>query len=574
METSSHMLARAERYVPRDGAAVSVRLGKGRRGRLSDISKSGLGALFRHGVPNLSPGDRIAQTWLGHGGKSFPCGSGEIVRVEERKTRRGSGWFVGIRFDSQRDPLLTELSDSIRPPCPSSRELRAPRLDQGGPVNALTTTIDRFYAKGGPDILAKCSHFQGWMDDMMNRRIYQRLYRLTVTGPLDRRISVFDPEMQGERSMICFDSNSYLGLHLHPRVIERTMEVMQRVGYGTASAQLLCGTNRYLCELEEALSDFHGRQATLVFPSGFAANIGILTALVRKTDALLWDRFAHASIQEGCRTARAGFGRTFEHNDMASLEARLMEAQHLGSQGKLVATDGVFSMHGRLAPLPELVELCGRYGARLMVDDAHGLGVLGQTGGGTEEHFGIPGRVDVLMGTLSKSLGAVGGYVTGSRELIDYLRFFAPSGMFTTTLPAATCAGLTEALRLVRAEPEHRQRLWENINWFVPALRDRGLLVSEAVSPIVTVFVGDQGFMYRLSGELSDAGIKCGNVAYPAMAKGESILRFTLNARHTREDLEIAVDTLGRLGKKLDILGRTREQILEIGRGVASASAA
>jgi glycine C-acetyltransferase len=319
-----------------------------------------------------------------------------------------------------------------------------------------------------------------------------------------------------------------------------------------------------LRELEVELSAFHGRQDTLVFPTGFAANLGAIAALVRKTDAVLRDRFAHASIQEACRSSAARYNRVFAHNDMASLERRLQKADESGCSGKLIVTDGVFSMHGRVAPLPELVALAKRTGARLMIDDAHGAGVLGATGGGIEEHYGMPGSVDVMMGTLSKSFGCLGGYVTGSQDLIYYLRFFAPSSMFTTSLPAPLCAGITEAIRLVRDEPEHHARLWRNIRQFAPALGAAGFVVSPPDSAIVTIFVGSDALMFHLNRELFDAGIKCSSVSYPAVAKGHAILRMTLNANHTEADLSQAVDVLTGLGRKYGLLHRTEAELCEL----------
>ena len=571
---SNSLVARAERYVPRSDTSLSIAVPEVGIGVVADLSLTGLGALFSSEIEDLEPGTRLRRMDLTYREKRIACGSSQVVRVRKREHRGKSGSFVGLRFDSPQVDLLDALAPAVQPRHSFGDELRPHERQSDSKVDAYATTIDRFYCGLGPDIFTKCTNFRGWMDDMLDKQVYQRLYRLTVTGPLDHRITVFDPELNGEREMICFDSNSYLGLHRHPAVIERTIEVTRRVGYGTASAQLLCGTNRYLCELEEALSEFHGREATLVFPTGFAANIGAINALIRKKDALIRDQLAHASIHEGCRSSRADFNKLCPHNDMAALDTLLTEAQQAGCKGKLVVTDGVFSMHGRIAPVPELVEICRRHNARLMVDDAHGLGVLGPTGGGIEEHFDMPGSIDVLMGTLSKTLGAVGGYISGSRDLINYLRFFAASGMFTTALPAALCAGATEALRLIRAEPEHRERLWANIRTFVPALRDAGFIVSDALSPIITIFAGDQGFMYKMSLALSAAGIKCGNVAYPAISKGESILRFTVNARHTEDDLGYAIDTLKRLGRDFGILNKSPEEILQIGRAVATANIA
>jgi glycine C-acetyltransferase len=211
-------------------------------------------------------------------------------------------------------------------------------------------------------------------------------------------------------------------------------------------------------------------------------------------------------------------------------------------------------MHGRVAPVPELMEVCRRHAARLMVDDAHGLGVMGSNGRGIEEHFGIEGQVDVLMGTLSKAVGCLGGYVTGNRELVNYLRWFAASAMFTTALPAPLCAGMREALRVARSEPQHREALWENTHYFVRALRQVGFDLGPAESPIVTLFVGRQALLLEVSRDLFDAGIKCGNVMFPAVPRDEAILRFTLNARHSREDLDYTVERLERIGKRTGLL--------------------
>jgi 7-keto-8-aminopelargonate synthetase-like enzyme len=219
--------------------------------------------------------------------------------------------------------------------------------------------------------------------------------------------------------MICFDSNSYLGLHLHPRVVGAVKAALDRVGFGTPSAQLLGGTNRYLRELEETVARFHGRAKAMIFPSGYAANLGVLTALLRKGDRVAIDRFSHASLHDGARASGARRGHVFPHLDVAALERQLGEPPGRGPDGgTLVATDGVFSMHGSLAPLPALRDLATRHNALLLVDEAHATGVMGATGRGLEEHYGLPGAIDVLVGTFSKAPGAMGGYVCGSPELV------------------------------------------------------------------------------------------------------------------------------------------------------------
>jgi glycine C-acetyltransferase len=566
--SSGSLAPRAERFVPRRDRVLGLKFPQGKTGVVKNVSRTGLRAECFGGTESWAPGSKVERLELTFGDERFSVGCARVVRSESKDEEGAPQAIVAFEFESPQPSLPDALSTVVEPHHYLISELRK-QNPQSTEVNAYATTIDKFYSKSGADVFAKCESFRHWMDSMLEKQIYQRLYRLTVMGPLDNRVTVFDPTIKGERELICFDSNSYLGLHRHPKVIERVVEVTREVGYGTASAQLLCGTNRHLCELESALSELHGREATVVFPTGFAANIGAINGLIRTNDAVLRDHFAHASIHEGCRSSRARFNKVFPHNDMAALDAMLAQAGEAGCDGKLVVTDGVFSMHGRIAPLPELVEVVQRRGARLMLDDAHGVGVLGESGGGIEEHFGMVGAADLLMGTLSKALGALGGYVSGSRDVINYLRFFAPSGMFTTSLPAPLCAGLIEALRLIKEEPEHRQQLWSNIRYFVPALEAAGLIVPEAVSPITTVFMGDQGFMYRVSQELFDAGVKCGNVAYPAVPKGSGILRFTVNARHTREDLDYAIDALTRVGQKFGILHKSLDEIREIGRRIA-----
>lgn len=426
-------------------------------------------------------------------------------------------------------------------------------------ADATEMTLDQFHDTDDADVFGKCRNFQRWVGSMREHQLYQRFYRLTLTGPIDSRMTVLDEINGVEREFICFDSNSYLGLHLHPRVLETVEAVTRQVGYGTPSAQLLCGTNRYLRDLELALAEFHGRDDAIVFPTGFAANVGTIRALVRGKDLVVRDHFAHASIHEGCKTSGAGFVKVFSHNDPASLDQVLRRAEKSGCRGKLVVTDGVFSMHGRTAPLPALVDVCRARGARLMVDDAHGLGVLGPNGGGIEEAYGMTGSVDLLMGTLSKAIGSLGGYVCGSGELVDYLRWFAPSGVFTTTLPAPICAGARVALDVIRSEPEHRVRLWENIRLFTDGLRSVGFAVPHAESPIITLLVGRQSLLWKVSRELFDAGIKCGNVIYPAVSKAACILRLTVNSRHVADDLEYAVDVLARIGRRHGLIECSHE---------------
>jgi 8-amino-7-oxononanoate synthase len=535
-------------------------------GVVEQISSSGTAILCSDAAARLEPGQQVADLHMRFGGRELACGAARVARTF-RAEHGDDRPRLALSFAEPQPRLVEQLAPLLQSaPYVNAELAREEAGERARKTRASDHYIDKFYAKPDPDLFAKCYNFRNWVDDMQDRGLYQRLFRVTVTSSIGNRVMVFDPIQRRERTLLCFDSNSYLCLHDHPRVIERVQEVVSQVGYGSPSAQLLGGTHRHLRELEAELSAFHGREDTIVFPTGFAANTGIVSALVRQNDALLRDRLAHASIQEACRGALARFNRVFRHNDPASLERFLQKADETGCDGKLIVTDGVFSMHGRISPLPALVELAKRYRARLMVDDAHGVGVIGAHGGGIEEHFGMPGSVDVLMGTLSKTIGALGGYVSGSRDLIYYLRFFAPSAMFTTSTPAAMCAGMVEALRIIRDEPEHHRNLWRNINLFVPALRAAGFIVPDPESPIVTVFLGADALMYQFSRELFDLGIKCSSVAYPAVPKDESILRLVVTSKHTPEDLTFAVEQLMCLGRKYGILQRSRAEICEIGK--------
>jgi glycine C-acetyltransferase len=420
------------------------------------------------------------------------------------------------------------------------------------------------FRRGGGELFEKCARFHGFTDQLRRDGCFQAQYRVVLEGALDHVIRVRDPFSGRVREMLCFDSNSYLGLHLDPRVTEAVRRVLGVTGYGTPSAQVLGGTNRWLRELEDTTSAFYGREDTIVFPTGYAANVGALTALLRPDDLVALDQFSHASIHDGCRWSGARFGGAYDHVDLADLE-RVLARDSTSAQGRLVVTDGVFSMHGHVAPLPGLRAIASRHGARLMVDEAHSLGVYGETGRGLEEHFGVPGAIDVLMGTFSKAPGALGGYVTGRADVVEYLRFFARASMFTASLPAPICAGLTEALRIIEREPQHRRALWENARHLHHRLDEAGLPVPPRESPILTVFLGDERLLWAASRELFAAGLKCGNVCHPAVPRGESILRLTLNARHTREDLDRAADVLVSLAKRFDIAGRSRAEIVEIG---------
>jgi glycine C-acetyltransferase len=552
------LCSRDERFKVKPGADLSALLKSGADiawcAELLELSHTGallaLDGEIAAGV--------VVTLCLMHEGKLAFEDQATVMRVDPRDPCR-----VAVAFSAR--PPLEALSDALLPQAYVRDELAMPQQrDRGGA--ARMCRVNDFFRLKSPDLFAKCVAFSEGAGELQRAGMYQALYRVTLTTALDHRAVVFNPLTGREEVMVCFDSNSYLGLHLHPKVVAASRAVLDLVGYGTPSAQVLGGTSRYLRELEARLCEFYGREDAIVFPSGYAANQGLLTALLREDDLVVRDQFSHASIQDGSAMSLSHRQRVFRHGDLASLEKILTsEAQRGELQGRLIATDGVFSMHGAVADLPGLVSVAARHGARLLVDEAHATGVYGATGHGTEELFGMPGSIDVLMGTFSKAPGTIGGYVCGSKALVTYLRFFARSGLFTAALPAHLCAGVTEAFNVMEREPEHRERLWANTFRLHAMLMSAGLPVSPTVSPIITVFSGATPMLWSLAASLFASGVKVGTVDHPAVARGETILRITVNARHTEGDLEQLCAALLAAYKGHGLLGKTTDEIRAMG---------
>ncbi len=563
---------RAERWIPRPGVLVVV---KGRvaggapfEGHLVDLSQSGCQFLVLSG--QLQPKQAVGEVVLA-GGEAPPANplGGTVAWVEALGPGR---LLVGaIRFAEAQPGLLEALRDLLVQP-----SYRRDGLDTlpAGYQNVdfdldTRSPLVEFYRCDSPDLLQKCREFSRVIDAMQNQHLFQVLFRTTTTSRIDRRVAVANPLTRREQEMINFDGGSPLGLHLHPRVIERVRSVLDQAGAGSPVWPQGSGSTSHLRDLEEVLCRFHGREDAMVFPSGYAACMGVIRGLVRSDDLVVRDSYSLAAIQDGCRVADARSARLYPHLDMAALESILREAANdRDLQGRLVASDGVFPLTGRVAPLPDLVRIAKAHAARLLIAEGAGTGVLGPTGRGLEEQFGLAGAVDVLVGSFGQAAGMMGGYVTGSRALIAYLRFFANPGIYTTAMPAHVCAGVTEAYRVMMEQPEHRERLWKNIRALGPALGEAGLLVSDPVSPFLTVFLGADRLVRAFTAELFTRGIRVGAVTYPSVPAGEALLRFAVSARHTAEDLDAAVRAMAQLGRKYGILCRSAAEIREIGEEV------
>ncbi len=339
-------------------------------------------------------------------------------------------------------------------------------------------------------------------------------------------------------------SNDYLGLAAHPALCKAASEAIKQYGFGSGSSRLVSGSSVLHHELERRLARFKDTEAALVFNSGYAANTGIIQAIARDGDIILSDSLNHASIVDGCRLSKATVF-IYRHNDVNHAEELLRK--HHASGRKLIVTDGVFSMDGDIAPLPDLVQLAERYDALLMVDDAHATGVLGKTGKGSVEHFNLAGRVHIQIGTLSKALGSFGAYVAGNRDLIEFLINRARSLIYSTALPPSVCAASTAALHLIECESVHRERLWKNRNKFVAGLRKLDIDTGTSETPIVPLIIGDSEKTAEAAGKLFKYGVYASAIRPPTVPEGTARIRATLMATHSDQDIDMALNQVRRL---------------------------
>ncbi len=363
--------------------------------------------------------------------------------------------------------------------------------------------------------------------------------------------SAQEPEVVvGRRRLIMIGTNNYLGLTTHPKVLEAAQEALRRYGTGCGGSRFLNGTLDLHEAVERKLARFKRKEAAVLFSTGFQANLGILSALGGKEDVLIMDRLDHASIVDGCRLSFSET-RRFRHNDMADLERTLIAA---GQRGKLIVVDGVFSMEGDIANLPEIIRLARKYGARVMVDDAHATGVLGRNGRGTAQHFGLEDEVDLVMGTCSKALASVGGFVVGPEDVIHYLRHRARSFMFSASLPAPCVATTGAALDVIENEPERRERLWKNAERMKRELITLGYDTGQSETPIIPVILGDDEVTFEFVKRLRRRGVFTNAAVSPAVPPGRALIRTSYMATHTSQHLDRVLTAFHKVGKQLGVI--------------------
>ena len=393
------------------------------------------------------------------------------------------------------------------------------------------------------DVFLKCFDFED-AENIRNLGVYP-YFRVIESGQ--------DPivTMDGQR-VIMLGSNNYLGLTNHPEIKAAAARALETYGTGTAGSRFLNGTLDIHVELEEKLARFMHKDAALTFPTGFQVNLGVISGLIGRNDVVILDNLDHACILDG---ARLSFGRVLKygHNDMAALGERLRSVGD--DRAAMIVVDGVFSMEGDLADLPRIVELKKKFSARLMVDDAHGIGVMGENGRGTAEHFGVEDETDLVMGTFSKSLAAVGGFVAGEKKVIDFIKHNARSLMFSAAPPPASVASVIKALEIIEREPERRRDLWESTDYMMREFNGMGFDTGNSASPVIPLIVGEDITAFKMTFRLQEEGVFANPVVSPGVPPGRAMIRTSYMATHTRDHLDRALEIFRKVGRELGVIG-------------------
>lgn len=353
------------------------------------------------------------------------------------------------------------------------------------------------------------------------------------------------------KKVLMFGSNSYLGLTNHPKIKEAAIAAIKKYGTGCAGSRFLNGTLDIHVELENRLARFVGKEEAIIYSTGFQVNLGVVSCLTGREDYIIWDELDHASIIEGRRLSFST-PLKYKHNDMASLEKVLKSCPE--DKVKLIVTDGVFSMEGDVANLPEIVALAKKYNAAVMVDEAHGIGVFGKQGRGTCDHFGVTGDVDLIMGTFSKSFASLGGFIATDSITANYLRHNSRSYIFSASITPASTAAVGAALDIMKSEPERIAHLWEVTNYALEGFRNLGCEIGHTSTPIIPLFIRDNEKTFRVTRDLFDEGVFVNPVVSPAVAPSDTLIRFSLMATHTKEQVDFALDKIEKCFKRLGIL--------------------
>jgi len=392
------------------------------------------------------------------------------------------------------------------------------------------------------DLFEKCQEFTE-ADDVKKLGVYP--YFRAISSGQDTEVTI-----EGKQ-MIMIGSNNYLGLTSHPKVKEAAVKAVERFGSGCTGSRFLNGTLEIHEELEEKLAKFMKKERALVFSTGFQTNLGTISTLVTRKDFAIIDRSDHASIVDACRLSY-GTVVKYKHNDMSDLARVLGNCEN--NAGKLISVDGVFSMEGDIANLPEIVKLAKEHKARILVDDAHSIGVLGENGRGTAEHFGVEDEVDMVMGTFSKSFASLGGFIAGTERVVNFIQHFSRPLIFSASPPPAAVATCLAALDIIQSEPERRDRLWGITRRMHNEYRSLGFDIGTTQTPIIPIYIGDDMKTFQFWKMLSEVGIFVNPIISPAVAPGSQLLRTSYTATHTDEQLDRVLEVFKRVGKKMGVI--------------------
>jgi glycine C-acetyltransferase len=528
--------------TPLQGLEVFSRNTGGLIGKSRDISPNGM---FIETENPLKPGTKMLLEFK-LPNEMIPIKTYSEVKWNKRGlTSEAKSTGMGVQF------VNIYESDRMRL-AKYSKSLNGESSPKEETINSDDHTLFDVLGVSGKDLFIKTKPVWAYIKDMKQKGYHT--YRRPLLSASRNRVVVFDERIGKEREMIMMGSNNYLGLSAHPKIVKAAEEAIEKYGVGSGSVPLLAGTYDIHKKLEAKLAKLKGCEDAIIFPSGYSTNVGCISSLVGKKDLAVIDRLAHASIIDGCMLS-GGKLRTFRHSDINSLKEVLRKNKD-DVEGKLIGVDGVYSMDGDIVPLPEIVDVAKEYEAKVLVDDAHATGVIGEQGRGTASHFKMEGKVDIVVGTLSKALGQLGGFVASSKEVVNYLRYLARSYFFATSLPPAVIASVLAALEVMESEPELHQNLWRNIRYFKENLRHLGFNVGNSESAIIPIIIGEESLLKKMSKRIHEEGIYISSVPYPAVPRDQTRFRASIMATHTKEDLDTSLEVLEKVGREFNILKR------------------
>ena len=420
-------------------------------------------------------------------------------------------------------------------------------------INSDNYTLADFIEISDKDLFTKTKLFWEAIKDMTQKGF--NTYRRLLLSACKNRVLVWDEKTGKPREMIMMDSNNYLGLTVDPKMIKATKETIEKYGVGAGSAPLLAGTYNLHTELEAKLAKLTSCDDAVVFPTGYMANIGCISALIKRKDIAIVDDAVHASIIDGCKLSEGSF-RTFKHSDTQNLK-QVLESSQDKYFGKLIIVEGIYGIDGDMAPLPVIAEVAEEYRAKVMVDDTHAIGVIGEDGRGTISHFKMEGKIDIVMGTLSHALGGMGGFIASSPEAVNYLRYYARSFFFASSLPPYLAASALAAIEVMENRPELNQNLWKNIKYMKENLEYLGFRIGNSQSAIISIIIGNELLLRRMNKRLHEEGIYLSALPYPAVPRGQERLRLKLMATHIQADLNRTLEALEKVGREFGVLGKS-----------------